>query len=145
MAALHAEKMTDLYNLVSNCIIRVQLSQAHYYNHNHKPIIYQEGDWVWLHTTHIWTRHTCKKLDQKKIGPFQVLKIIGTQAYRLELFNTMAIHNVFHVSLLEPSKKPLPGQADKAPEPVIVDGEKEYIIQAIVDSRRWGRNVVYWV
>jgi len=44
MIALHTEKMTDLYNLVSNYIICTQLSQAHYYNQNHKSISFQERD-----------------------------------------------------------------------------------------------------
>lgn len=145
IAALHAEKMADLYDLVSNRIIRAQLSQAHYYNQNHKPITFEEGNWVWLRTTNIRTRRTCKKLDQKKIGPFQITKAISTQAYRLDLPNTMAIHNVFHVSLLEPAKEPLPRQANWALKPVIVDGKEEHEVQAIVDSRRRGKNFAYRV
>ncbi len=145
MAALHAQKMVDLYDLITNRIIQAQLSQAHYYNKNHKPITFKEGDWVWLRTTNIRTRRTCHKLDRKKIGPFQITKVIGTQAYRLVLPNTMAIHDVFHVSLLEPAKEPLPGQADQAPEPIFVDGEKEHEVQAIVNSRCRGKKVMYKV
>lgn len=145
MAALHAEKMADLYDLVTNRILRAQLNQAHYYNKNHKPMIFKEGDQVWLCTTNIRTRQACKKLDQKKIGPFWVTKVIGTQAYRLELPNTMAIHDVFHVSLLEPTKDPLPRQVNQVPEPLIVDGEKEHEVQAVVDSRGSGKRFRYRV
>lgn len=56
MAALHAEKMADLYDLVTNRILRAQLNQAHYYNKNHKPMTFKEGDQVWLRTTNIRTR-----------------------------------------------------------------------------------------
>lgn len=57
----------------------------------------------------------------------------------------MVIHNVFHISLLEPAKKTPPGQADQAPEPVLVDGEEKHGVQGIVDSRRWGKNFAYRV
>lgn len=145
LTALHAKKMTDLYDLVSNRIIQAQLSQAHYYNRNHKPMTFQEGERIWLRTTNIRTRRACKKLDRKKIGPFLITKAISTQAYRLDLPNTMAIHNVFHVSLLEPFKPSLAGQADQAPEPVIVDGEIEHEVQTIVNSHRQRNTFCYRV
>ena len=44
-----------------------------------------------------------KKLSPKFVGPFRVLDPIGSQAYRLALPDKYErIHNVFHVSLLEP-------------------------------------------
>ena len=44
-----------------------------------------------------------KKLSPQFIGPFRVLDPIGSQAYRLALPDQYErIHNVFHISLLEP-------------------------------------------
>lgn len=57
---------------------------------------------VYLNSRNISTRRPSKKLDFKKLGPFKIIEKIGKAAYRLELPATMKIHNVFHVSLLEP-------------------------------------------
>ena len=43
-----------------------------------------------------------KKISAKFIGPFRIRDAVGAQAYRLALPTTYRIHNVFHVSLLEP-------------------------------------------
>ena len=42
------------------------------------------------------------KLDDKKLGPFKILEKVGTHARKLELLGRMRIHQVFHVSFLEP-------------------------------------------
>ena len=48
-----------------------------------------------------------------------------------------AIHNVFHVSLLEPAATdPFPGQFAEPPAAVLVDQQEEWEVAAILDSRR---------
>ena len=48
-----------------------------------------------------------------------------------------AIHNVFHVSLLEPAATdPFPGQFAETPAAVLVDQQEEWEVAAILDSRR---------
>ena len=48
----------------------------------------------------IRTKRPLKKLAPKKYGSFEILKKIGTRAYKLELHSRERIHDVFHVSLL---------------------------------------------
>jgi hypothetical protein len=49
------------------------------------------------------TRAPSKKLAIRRQGPYRVIDLIGTQAYRLALPKELSrIYNVFHVSLLEP-------------------------------------------
>lgn len=57
-------------------------------------------------------------------GPYAVVERVGTHAYRLQLPETMKIHDVFHISLLRPYHAPTyPGQATTVPGPVEVDSE----------------------
>ncbi|MCO5552666.1 hypothetical protein L7F22_006182 [Adiantum nelumboides] len=43
-----------------------------------------------------------KKLSPRYCGPYEIIKCIGTQAYKLKLPTHLKIHDVFHVSLLKP-------------------------------------------
>jgi hypothetical protein len=48
----------------------------------------------------------------------------------------MKCHNVFHVSLLEPTANDAyPRQNTEPPPPVEIDSEDEYFIEAILDSQ----------
>jgi hypothetical protein len=58
----------------------------------------------------------------------------------LELAEGMRIHPVFHVSLLEPAADdPYPGQRPDPPPPVEIDGELEWQVDEVLDSRWTGR------
>ena len=61
----------------------------------------------------------------------------------------MKIHPVLNVSLLEPAAQdPLPGQHIEPPPPVIVDGEKAWEVEEVLDSRLYynrGQYKVKWV
>ena len=43
-----------------------------------------------------------KKLSPRYCGPYEVVKCIGSQAYKLKLPIHLKVHDVFHVSLLKP-------------------------------------------
>jgi hypothetical protein len=48
----------------------------------------------------------------------------------------MKIYLVFHVSLLEPlAEDPLPNQVIPPPPPIEVEGEEEFWVKEILDSR----------
>jgi len=67
-----------------------------------EPPAYQVGDLVMLNGCNIKTRQPLKKLDHKNHGPFQIEKIVSPLAVRLTLPRKWKIHNIFHLSLLEP-------------------------------------------
>ncbi|KAH8145396.1 uncharacterized protein LAJ45_10679 [Morchella importuna] len=104
------------------------------------------GDMVWLSRKHIRTTRPLDKLDHKRLGKFKILERIGSHAYRLELPASMKSHPVFHVSLLEPARtQPLPGHIQPPPPPVIVEGEEEFEVQEVLDSRIRHRQLQYLV
>jgi hypothetical protein len=99
---------------------------------------YQVGDEVFIDARHISTTRPSKKLDWKNLGPFKVVKGISSHAYQLDLPESLKIHNVLPTSRLRPApfmNEALPGQTQEPPPPVEVDGEEEYIVERIEDSR----------
>ena len=93
-------EMTQILEQLQAELRLSQEAQAHTANLHQVPsLFYQTGDLVWLNTKNIRTHHPCKKLDDKWIGLFKVLKTIRSRACHLELPHTLKIHPVFHVSL----------------------------------------------
>ena len=102
---------------------------------------YKVGDSVWLSTKNIKTERLSKKLDHKMVGPFKIKALVGSSC-RLELPTSMRIHDVFHPSLLrKASADPLPGQHNDPAPPVIVNDEKKWEVDDILDARKRGRKV----
>ena len=97
------------------------------------------GDKVWLMRKNIRTTRPSQKLDAKRMGPFQILDIVGDGrlAYRLELPERMKkVHPVFHVSLLEPYRENRwEGRVQPPPPPDEIEGELEYEVKDVLDSK----------
>jgi hypothetical protein len=136
--------LTRFRDILSQRLEEARQTQAKYYDQKHIPHTYKVGDKVLLNAKNIKTTRPSKKLDHKYIGPFEVLLPIGKQAYRLRLPTSYgSIHNVFHVSLLEPFKAR--SGEPPAPLPVLVEDEEHYEIESILDSRIWHKKLQYFV
>ena len=59
------------------------------------------SDLVILAIKNLKQRRLSKKLTYKYVRSFRIMNKIESQAYRLLLFSTYRIHNIFHISLLE--------------------------------------------
>src|SRR5437660_1717623 len=102
------------------------------------PLNISIGDLVMLNTKNIRTKRLTKKLTPKFYGPFKILKKIGTRSYRLKLDQRWRIHNVFHVSLLEPYKSSSDLQRTRIrPQSEEIEGEKEFEVKGIIRSEVW--------
>lgn len=112
----------------------------------------QKGSKVWLDTRNIHTKRPMKKLDDRRIGPFEVIEEVSTHARRLKLPPRLRfLHPVFHVHLLELYiENTIPGRHQPAPPAVEIDGVEEYEVEEILDSRfdrrrRPGEEILYTV
>ncbi|MBW0571707.1 hypothetical protein O181_111422 [Austropuccinia psidii MF-1] len=101
------------------------------------PPDFQPGNKVWLASKNIRTTRTTKKLSQRWLGPFEVLKKIGSHAYQLKLPQQWkSVHPVFCVSLLEPVKQStIPNRHQLPPPPVIVEEQEEWEVDQVLYSK----------
>jgi len=86
---------------------------------------------------HCRTEWLSRKLENKHHGPYRVIRAIGTHAYELDIPNAIQKHRTVPVSLLHAvADDPIPGQIIPLPLPVIVEGEEEWEVEEVLDSRR---------
>ena len=113
--------------------------QVEFYNKTVKPWSYSKGDLVLLSAAHINTIHLSKKLDWKFHSLFRITKIVGAWVYCLELGEHLHfIHNVFHVSLLEPFWQ-CAGEENPEPKPIKINDQMEWEVDEVLDSW-WQKN-----
>ena len=76
-----------------------------------------------------------RKLTERQLGPFEVVKIVSPNAIKLKLPVSFRIHDVINVSRVRPYKPPVAGQSSVPPEPIDVEGTPEYKVEEVLDSR----------
>jgi hypothetical protein len=75
-----------------------------------------------------------------------VRKNVSPYAYELELPRGLRIDPVHHVSLLDTvAEDPLPGPKVTLPPPLEVDGDQEYQVDRVEDSRVYRKQLQYLV
>jgi len=130
-------------------LAKAQEDMTRYYNQRREPAPeYAPGDKVYLDGSDIRTSRPSKKLAHRFLGPYVVERRVGPNAYRLQLPHSMSrLHPVFPVVKLMPAPAdPIPGRrSDPPPDPVLVDGEEHYEVEAILDSRVFRRQLQYLV
>ncbi|MBW0561806.1 hypothetical protein O181_101521 [Austropuccinia psidii MF-1] len=84
------------------------------------PLVFNPGDMVWLSSKNIKATRPTKKLSERWLGPFAILKKVSSHAYHLKLPSQWkSIHPVFHISLLEPVKTSTNPNWHQEPPPAI--------------------------
>jgi hypothetical protein len=141
-----ADRIKELHNnlkIAKDNIIKSQQRQVHYADKHRRDIIFKVGDLVLLSTEHLKLvgDNRSIKFSNKNIGPFKILKVIGTNAYELELPPQMKIHPVINVSRLLPYRDGLLShphryKINNRPLPDIQeDGSEEYEVEYILAKR----------
>ncbi|KAK5843691.1 hypothetical protein PVK06_006149 [Gossypium arboreum] len=97
-----AELVKSMHAKARQRIAKTNETTANKANKGRKQIIFEPGDWVWVHMRKerfLTKRKT--KLDPRGDGPFQVLKCINDNAYQIDLpgeYNVSATFNVADIS-----------------------------------------------
>src|SRR5258707_14842987 len=83
------------------------------------------------------TTQPSKKLSEKNLGPYEVIAIPGSHSFALHLPDHFcSVHPVFHISQLElVQPDPFPQHDQPPPPPVEIDGNIEYKVSEILDSK----------
>lgn len=151
-----ADKMSEGLTTAKKAIEAAQQRQKRYADERRRDVAYAPGDMVLLSskninlkTPGIWVTpelkkaHGSKKLMPKWIGPFAIVKAINSVAYRVELPDSLPIHDVFHVSVLKPYRSD--GRTHPPPLPEVLDGVEYFTIDRLLDHRvrKRGRKTSY--
>ena len=130
------KKLRNLIATYKENLQHAQELQKRAHNKGTKPKSYAPGEKVWLNNKYIKTKCN-RKLEAKFFGPFRVLHLVGSQAYKLELPKRWRIHDVFHVSLLEQDTTRKGRVDEKTAEQLEFEAggnNEEYEMEGICDS-----------
>jgi hypothetical protein len=108
--------------------------QCQYANTKRRDVQFAEGDWVLLASKNLRFKQGTPKLLPRWVGPFQVVRKVGAQAYELNLPKRWKIHDVFHVSVLERYRSD--GSVQPPPPAELLENEVEYEVERILSHRQ---------
>jgi len=143
------ERMRTAIKEAKSVIYKAQDNMKRYYDRRRTPApVFNPGNKVFLDASDIQTTRPSQKLSHRRLGPFVVEQRIRPMAYRLKLPHWMKqLHPVFNVVKLTPAlDDPIPGRKlTDHPPPIIIDGEPEWEVEEIIDSRWHRRRFQYLV
>jgi len=142
-------RMKDTLEEAKSALAKARDDMARYYNRHRSPApTFSPGNMVYLDSEDIQTTRPLKKLSHCRLGPYSVERRVRKYAYRLVLPPPMRrLHPVFNVVKLSPAPDDLivGRRRNPPPPPELVDGEEEYIVEDILNSRMFQRKLQYLV
>ncbi|KAJ1598982.1 hypothetical protein NDA14_006704 [Ustilago hordei] len=127
-------------------IREAQRRSVNQYNRKHKDIEFKVGDMVYINRRNWKTRRPTPKLDTRFAGPYPVQERVGRRAYRITLPANLRVHDVFHVSMLEPARtSSLPQHAEQPTIPSLPDEDLDFEVEALIDKRSHNGTTEYKV
>ena len=120
------EEMDRQMQVIRQSLKRASDRQKSYADLHRSTRTFQIGDKVFLRVKpkrSSLKMGKCRKLSFRYCGPFEVLRRMGEQSYKLVLPPQLHVHDVFHVSLLK-KYVPNPGHILDLDDNVIVNQEE---------------------
>ncbi len=140
-----SENMNKTLKFARESLVKTREQMMKQANKHRKEVDYEVGSKVFLNGRNIVTARPSKKLDDKMLDPFTNLGLVGS-SYKLELPESMRVHDVFHSDLLRSAVDDLlPGQKNEPSGSIVVNDEDEWEIDDILNSRRYRRRLQYRV
>jgi len=143
------DRMKDTLKEAKSALAKAKDDMARYYNRRRSPApSFSPGDMVYLDFEDIQTTRPSKKLSHRRLGPYPVERHVGKYAYHLVLPPPMGrLHPVFNVVKLSPAPDDPIVRRRQNPQllPELIDGEEEYIVKKILNSRMFQRKLQYLV
>ena len=129
-----------------------QARQKKYADEHRRQVTFAVGDRVLLATANlklVGEAKRARKFTERYIGPYRVKRVVNANAYELELPPTLKIHPTINISQLKEyhdgsaafPTRPAP-LTRPPPEVVNNDGSAEWVVERILDHRRYGRRKV---
>ena len=138
-ASCFADEMHEVVAHARKLLLSAQQRQKAYHDRKARAKSFNVDDQVLLSTKNIAFKNPgTAKLLPKFAGPFRVLEKVGQAAYKLLLPESMKIHDVFHVGLLEPYHAD--GRCQPPPVTLFLDGDVQYEIESVLAVREARHN-----
>ena len=146
-ATNYIKEIMKAHHTASNYLLHSQEKYKYYADKKRtKEPKYKIGDQVMLSTKNIMLKRPSKKLSEERIGPFTIIAKKNETSFQLKLPTNMRIHDTFHVSLLTPFyNNTISNRNVPPPMPVEIQGNTEYEVKEILDSRLYRRKLQYLV
>ena len=118
-------------------------STFRFYNKKHLFKKFNEKNLIMLFIKNFKLKKFNKKLSNKFINSFKIVKIVKTQTYRLILFDTFKIYSIFYVSYLKSYKR-------RSNDDVtltlflseLIDNQLKWKIKKILKKKFWKKNFI---
>jgi hypothetical protein len=143
----------DIASAKKNILV-AQDRQSKYADQHRRDVAFRVGDRVLLSVEHLQVVGDGRspKLQSKYIGPFAITRVVGSNAYELDLPPTMRIHPVLNISRLKAyhdgaATHPHRSLPHSRPPPEVghEDGAAIYEVERILEQRGRGARTKYLV
>ncbi len=128
-----SEQMNKTLIFAHEALIKTRKQMMNQANKHRKKINYKIKSRMFLNEWNIITAKLFKKLNDKMLDSFQIINLVDS-FYKLKLFKTMHIHDVFHSELLRlVVNDSLSDQKNEFSRSIVINDEDEWKIDDILN------------
>ena len=107
-----------------------------YFDIHKSSVPFKVGDKVMLKGHDLRIRNASTKLAARNYGPYEIIEQPSPVNFKLKLPKSLKIHPVFHTSkFILYHDDPIGNRTPPKPGPIQVDGQDEFEVEKILDSR----------